>query len=140
MTVVCTDADTHKVNTQTKEKRMIGSQNPIIKIYFYKKSSNICYNKESTDFQHSELQQVRSLASSFHLVFLCLVSLKIHFYYVYECLCVHPCASNTQRPEEGTGIPATEATNGCELPYRGWELNPGPLQEEPVLSTTEPSL
>ena len=27
----------------------------------------------------------------------------------------------------------TEDTDRCELPHRGWELNLGPLQEQPVL-------
>ena len=30
--------------------------------------------------------------------------------------------------------------DGCQLPCWCWELNPGPLQEQPVLLTTEPSL
>ena len=29
---------------------------------------------------------------------------------------------------------------GCEPPHGCWELNLGPLQEQPVLSTTEPLL
>lgn len=108
MTVVCTDADTHRVNTQVKEKHMLGSQNLIINICFYKKkSSNICNNEEPTYIQHSELQQVRSFASSLHLVLLHTVSLEIHFYLMCECLWVSPCASNAQRSEEGTGLPAT---------------------------------
>jgi hypothetical protein len=35
----------------------------------------------------------------------------------------------------GTGV-----TDGCKLPCGCWELNPGPLEEQPVLVTTEPSL
>lgn len=31
-------------------------------------------------------------------------------------------------------------TDNCELPCRCWELNPGPLKEQPVLSIAEPSL
>ena len=31
-------------------------------------------------------------------------------------------------------------TDGCEPPYGCWELNLGPLEEQPVLLTTEPSL
>ncbi|EGW01477.1 E3 ubiquitin-protein ligase NEDD4 [Cricetulus griseus] len=30
--------------------------------------------------------------------------------------------------------------DGCEPPYGCWELNPGPLEEQPVLLTSEPSL
>ena len=36
--------------------------------------------------------------------------------------------------------PATGVTDSCELPYGCWELNSGPLEEQPVLLTTEPSL
>ena len=31
-------------------------------------------------------------------------------------------------------------TDGCELPCGCWELNSGPLEEQSVLSTAEPSL
>ena len=31
-------------------------------------------------------------------------------------------------------------TDGCEPPCGCWELNVGPLEEQPVLLTTEPSL
>lgn len=38
-------------------------------------------------------------------------------------------------PEEagrGRQIPGLEMTGGCELPFEGWELNLGPLQEQQV--------
>jgi hypothetical protein len=44
------------------------------------------------------------------------------------------------RPEEGIGFSRTEVTEGYELPCRCWELNLGPLQEQPVLFTAEPFL
>lgn len=31
-------------------------------------------------------------------------------------------------------------TDGCEPLYRCWELNSGPMEEQPLLITTEPSL
>ena len=31
-------------------------------------------------------------------------------------------------------------TDGCEPPYGRWELNSGPLEEQSVLLTAEPSL
>ena len=38
-------------------------------------------------------------------------------------------------------FPGTGVTYSCKLPRSGcWELNPNPLEEQPVLSTTEPSL
>ena len=30
--------------------------------------------------------------------------------------------------------------DGCEPPFGGWELNSGPLEEQSVLLTSEPSL
>ena len=45
-----------------------------------------------------------------------------------------------QRPEEGTGSSGAGVTNGCELPCGCRELNPGPLEEQQVLLTDEPSL
>ena len=45
-----------------------------------------------------------------------------------------------QRPEEGVRSPGTGITEGCELPRGYWELNLGPLEEQPVYLTTEPSL
>ena len=43
-------------------------------------------------------------------------------------------------PEERVGSPETAVTGGCEASGGAWESNPGPLQKEPVLFTTEPSL
>jgi hypothetical protein len=44
------------------------------------------------------------------------------------------------RSEEGirSGV-SCELVVSCELPYGCWELNPGPLQEQPMLLTTEAS-
>ena len=41
---------------------------------------------------------------------------------------------------EGVRSPGTGVTGSCELPCRFWELNPGPLEEQPVLVTTKPTL
>ena len=48
------------------------------------------------------------------------------------CLHVYLC--------EGFGSSGMGVTDSCELPYGCWELNPGPLEEQPVLLTNEPSL
>jgi len=40
------------------------------------------------------------------------------------------------KPEEGTDL----IIDGCEPPCGGWELNSGPLEDQPVLLTSEPSL
>lgn len=37
-------------------------------------------------------------------------------------------------------VPGAGATEGCGLPCGCWELNPGLLQEQPVLITALPSL
>ena len=42
----------------------------------------------------------------------------------------------TCMPEEGI----RPVIDGCEPPCGCWELNSGPLEEQPVLLTTEPSL
>ena len=44
----------------------------------------------------------------------------------------HGCAWCPQRPEESTGSPGTEVTDGCECPV-GAGNKPGPLQKQPAL-------
>lgn len=39
--------------------------------------------------------------------------------------------------EEGVGCPGTEVTHDCEPPCGSLELNPGPLEGQPVLLSTE---
>ena len=46
----------------------------------------------------------------------------------HECLC------------KGVGSPGTVITESCEQPCRCWESNVGPLEEQPVLLITKPSL
>ena len=43
------------------------------------------------------------------------------------------CVQCPQRSEEGVESPGTAFIDGCEPPYRLWELNSGPLQEKQVL-------
>jgi hypothetical protein len=38
------------------------------------------------------------------------------------------------------GTPGPGVTDSCELLCGLWELNPGPLEEQPVVLTAEPSL
>jgi hypothetical protein len=42
--------------------------------------------------------------------------------------------------EKGAGSPKTGVTESCELPGGCWELNPGPLETQPVLLTIGPFL
>lgn len=46
------------------------------------------------------------------------------------CACVLCVDSACGRSEEGTGSPRTGATEDCELPCGGWELNWGPKPEQ----------
>ena len=56
------------------------------------------------------------------------------------CMSMHQvCSWSPQRSEEGTGVPRIGVTASCELPCGRWELNPSPLQEQPLLLPTEPS-
>jgi hypothetical protein len=52
-------------------------------------------------------------------------------------LCI-PCVY--QAPEEAiAGVRSLELeSQTCELSHQCWELNPGPLQEEPLLLTSDP--
>ena len=45
----------------------------------------------------------------------------------------------SEEARRGHWIPGTGVTNGCELPCGCWELTPGPLEEQSVILTTEPS-
>lgn len=58
--------------------------------------------------------------------------------------CMYVCASCNMsyphRPEEGVRSPATRITVWSELPYRFWDLNPSPQEDQSVLLTVEPSL
>jgi hypothetical protein len=76
--------------------------------------------------------------STIHLVF-SLYFLKMYlFTYLFVCLFIYlfivPVFRHTRR---GHQMPITE---GCELPCDCWELTSGPLEEQSVLLTTEPSL
>jgi hypothetical protein len=55
--------------------------------------------------------------------------------FIYLCIGVH--CSCLQTHQKGASDPITD---GCEPPCGCWELNSGPLKEQPVLLTTEPSL
>jgi hypothetical protein len=50
------------------------------------------------------------------------------------CLCLCLC---TTELEEGIESPGTGFTDGCEPSFGCWELNLGPLEEQPVSLTTE---
>lgn len=61
--------------------------------------------------------------------FLCFFFMFIYSNVLPSCVSVyHVCV----------GSPRTGVTGSCELPRRSWELNPGSLEEQPMLLTLEP--
>jgi hypothetical protein len=57
---------------------------------------------------------------------------RIYLFYVYEYI---GCSLRTYQKKASDPI-----TDGCEPPCGCWDLNSGPLEEQLVLLTTEPSL
>jgi hypothetical protein len=66
---------------------------------------------------------------------------NIDLFYVYECFtCIYVCAPyvpGVQEDQKIFQIPESRVTDACESLCGCWELNPGPLQEQPVLLTSE---
>lgn len=60
----------------------------------------------------------------------------------FECLSVNSCiqAQWPKKSGEGVRFPGTGVTDDCEPLGGFWDLNLGPLQEQNVLLTNEPSL
>jgi hypothetical protein len=75
-------------------------------------------------------QQLRKLSFCFAFFF-------FFFFKIYLCMWVHSLSLSSNTAEESIG---DSITDGCELPFGCWELNSGPLKEQPVLLTTESSL
>ena len=84
------------------------------------------FPKQNTQHLHSA--HFGTLSKFFNLCF-----------YVHRCLplfiSVHRCC--LQSPENSSG---TGTSNGCEPPCGCRSLNSGPVEEQPVLLTSEPSL
>ena len=80
----------------------------------------------SQHFTSSEKLQVQRLNMDIFLWLICISCALL--------LCLHTCLC------EGVRSPGTGVTDRCEVPCGCWELNPGSLQEQPVLLTAEPSL
>jgi hypothetical protein len=59
------------------------------------------------------------------------------YVYVCVCVCIYIHCSCLQTCQKRASDPVI---GGCELPCGSWELNSGPLEEESVFLTTEPSL
>ena len=63
---------------------------------------------------------------------------RMHFtFHMYLCTTCVQCPEWT---EEDVRSPGVKITDGCDLPYQCWELTPGPLEEQLLLLSTEPSL
>lgn len=69
------------------------------------------------------------LKKIFFCIFTCVFCLQV-------CMCT-TCVQYLWRPEVGVQVSATGVTGGCELPCGCWELSTDPLQDQPVLLTTE---
>jgi cbb3-type cytochrome oxidase subunit 3 len=59
--------------------------------------------------------------------------LKIFICLFYVCVLCHSLQTHQKRASD-------HIADGCAPPCGCWELNSGPLEEQPVLLTTEPSL
>ena len=112
---------------------------------FYKKATTITTKQSKCEMGHGiSGKRLQVLASRQHTstCFLLLLRL-IYFYFMHTgvlpaCMSVrHMHALRLKRPEEGIGSPRT--TYGCELPCGFWEWNLGPLENQPVFLTPEPS-
>ena len=70
------------------------------------------------------------------LSLLLLLSLKIFFLYAFV-FCLHVCLPESVT-SPGTGVLELQTVVSCHV--SAWELNLGPLKEQPVFLTTESSL
>lgn len=73
----------------------------------------------------------------------------LNFYFIFIFMCISVClcvclyityVQCLPRPEEGIGSPGIGLTYCWEIPCGCWELDEGPLEEKPVLLTSETSL
>ena len=60
--------------------------------------------------------------------------------FAYTCTCVLHVSLVPLETRKGVVSSETRVTDGCEPPGGCWELNRHPLEEQQVVSTTEPSL
>lgn len=57
----------------------------------------------------------------------------IYFLFINEL----PGSHGSQKRESGIRFPENELTDSCKTPCRGWEQNPGRLQEQQLLLITK---
>ena len=101
-------------------------------------SQPVCAAMSQTGTKARSHINMKSLTITAHeLSLFCLI--------LYFIFCLHGCLCSTCVPGVHGGQkrdiqPGTGVTDGCELPHKFWDLNPGPLEEQLVLLTTEPSL
>ena len=69
------------------------------------------------------------------LISFCFIFNSFYFYFICALLsCLYACLCGSSR-SPGTGV-----IDSCEVPCGCWELNPDPLEEQPVLQNLELSL
>ena len=96
------------------------------------------YTRSCMYLWRSEVKFKFLLISSLLLCILLLFYLSV----LQVCIYVHQgttCVPHVCGGQRRQWFPETGVTDGCELLCRYWELNPGPLQEQ-VLLTAESSL
>lgn len=75
--------------------------------------------------------------SSIERVFLRFIFMSIGWLCPHDMSVHHMHAWYLCKTEEGSGFPKTEISDSDELPCGLWELNLGPLQEQPMILTVE---
>lgn len=83
------------------------------------------------------IKETNTLVDGF--CFMCLRVLPACLFYLRVYLCTM-CIPGAQVAREGVGSPGTGFADGCEQPCACWQSNPGPLEEQAVPLTPEPSL
>jgi len=82
--------------------------------------------------QHLFIQKGIQVLFKNVVMFMCMDALA-------ACVCT-TCKQCLWRPLGGTGSADTGVTDGCELPYGCWEMDPVPLQEQQMVLNDELSL
>lgn len=60
-------------------------------------------------------------------------------FYVHVCMYT-TCMPGAYRGRKMSYSPGIGVTHGCESPCECWDMNLGPLKEQPLFFTAEPSL
>lgn len=104
--------------------------------------ASLCSSCFSNKWQTRNIFLIEKQALEKYFLKFCISIRNVFFFmcfphvYMYVCY-IHatPVGAKEDISLLGTGVPV-----GCEPPCRCWEVNPGPLEEHPVLLTSKPSL